>query len=129
MGFTKLELEAFRDQPVDDLVGPGVRLLFVGINPGLWTAATNTHFARPGNRFYPALYLAGITDRLLDPSAGLDHSGPSASRGQGGGGHQSGQPGDRAGRRTIGRRASGGGGVLGRISWRRGSHEWRRCSG
>ena len=72
MGFTRLELEAFRDQPVDDLVGPGVRLLFVGINPGLWTAATNTHFARPGNRFYPALYLSGITDRLLDPAAGLD---------------------------------------------------------
>jgi TDG/mug DNA glycosylase family protein len=74
VGFTKLELEAFRDQPVDDLIGPGVRLLFVGINPGLWTAATNTHFARPGNRFYPALYLAGITDRLLDPSAGLDQA-------------------------------------------------------
>ena len=72
MGFTKSELEAFRDRPVDDLIAPGVRLLFVGINPGLWTAATNTHFARPGNRFYPALHLAGITDRLLDPTAGLD---------------------------------------------------------
>ncbi len=72
MGFTKSELEAFRDRPVDDLIAPGVRLLFVGINPGLWTAATNTHFARPGNRFYPALHLAGITDRLLDPAAGLD---------------------------------------------------------
>jgi double-stranded uracil-DNA glycosylase len=74
VGFTRLELEAFRDQPVDDLVGPGVRLLFVGINPGLWTAATNTHFARPGNRFYPALYLSGISDRLLDPAAGLDET-------------------------------------------------------
>jgi TDG/mug DNA glycosylase family protein len=72
VGFTRVELEAFRDQSVDDLVGPGVRLLFVGINPGLWTAATNTHFARPGNRFYPALYLAGITNRLLDSAAGLD---------------------------------------------------------
>ena len=74
VGFTKLELEAFRDQPVDDLIGPGVKLLFIGINPGLWTAATNTHFARPGNRFYPALYMAGITDRLLDPAAGLDEA-------------------------------------------------------
>jgi TDG/mug DNA glycosylase family protein len=41
-------------------------LLFVGINPGLWTAATQTHFAHPGNRFYPALRLAGIVDRDLD---------------------------------------------------------------
>ena len=51
---------------VPDLVGPGVKLLFVGINPGLWTAATQTHFAHPGNRFYPALRLAGIVDRDLD---------------------------------------------------------------
>jgi TDG/mug DNA glycosylase family protein len=42
----------------------------VGINPGLWTAATGAHFARPGNRFYPALFRAGITDRLIDASAG-----------------------------------------------------------
>ncbi len=55
MGFTRAELEAFRDATVPDLVGPGLRLLFVGINPGLWTAATATHFAHPGNRFYPAL--------------------------------------------------------------------------
>lgn len=41
-------------------------MLFVGINPGLWTAATQTHFAHPGNRFYPALRLAGIIDRDLD---------------------------------------------------------------
>ena len=45
---------------------PGLKLLFVGINPGLWTAATQTHFAHPGNRFYPALRLAGIVDRDLD---------------------------------------------------------------
>ena len=49
-----------------DLVGPGLRLLFVGINPGLWTAATQTHFAHPGNRFYPALLAAGIIDRPID---------------------------------------------------------------
>ena len=58
MGFTRAELESFRDAVVPDLLPDGgepLRLLFVGINPGLWTAATQTHFARPGNRFYPAL--------------------------------------------------------------------------
>ncbi|MEO5834838.1 MAG: mismatch-specific DNA-glycosylase [Nakamurella sp.] len=63
MGFTRAELERFRDTTVPDLVGPGVKLLFVGINPGLWTAAVQTHFARPGNRFYPALVEAGILER------------------------------------------------------------------
>lgn len=72
MGFTRVELEAFRDAEVPDLVGPGLRLLFVGINPGLWTAAVGAHFARRGNRFYPALFAAGITDRLIDASAGMD---------------------------------------------------------
>ena len=56
---------------VPDLVGPGLRLLFVGINPGLWTAATQTHFAHPGNRFYPALRQAGIVDRDFDRAAGM----------------------------------------------------------
>jgi TDG/mug DNA glycosylase family protein len=64
--FTKLELQSFRNASLPDLVGPGLKLLFVGINPGLWTAATQTHFAHPGNRFYPALRLAGIVDRDLD---------------------------------------------------------------
>lgn len=68
MGFTRAELESCRGQTVDDLVGDDCRLLFVGINPGLWTAATNTHFAHPGNRFYPALWRGGITDRRLDPA-------------------------------------------------------------
>jgi TDG/mug DNA glycosylase family protein len=58
--FTRQELESFRDADVPDLVGPGVKLLFVGVNPGLWTAATATPFAHPGNRFYPALAQAGI---------------------------------------------------------------------
>jgi double-stranded uracil-DNA glycosylase len=66
VGFTQAELQSFRNASVPDLVGPGLRLLFVGINPGLWTAATQTHFAHPGNRFYPALRLAGIIDRDLD---------------------------------------------------------------
>jgi TDG/mug DNA glycosylase family protein len=64
-------LEAFRGCEVDDLVGPGLRLLFVGINPGLWTAAVQTHFAHPTNRFYPALAAAGITDYEVDRVAGM----------------------------------------------------------
>jgi TDG/mug DNA glycosylase family protein len=71
LGFTRAELEGFRDATVPDLVGPGLRLLFVGINPGLWTAATQTHFAYPGNRFYPALLAAGIIEREISPSAGM----------------------------------------------------------
>ena len=59
--FTRAELESFRDATVPDLAGPSMRLLFVGINPGLWTAATGTHFAHPTNRFYPAIFRAGIT--------------------------------------------------------------------
>ena len=66
VGFSRAELESFRDVAVPDLVGPDLRLLFVGINPGLWTAATQTHFAHPGNRFYPALRRAGIIDRDMD---------------------------------------------------------------
>jgi double-stranded uracil-DNA glycosylase len=66
VGFTQAELQTFRNASVPDLAGPGLKLLFVGINPGLWTAATQTHFAHPGNRFYPALRLAGIVDRDLD---------------------------------------------------------------
>jgi TDG/mug DNA glycosylase family protein len=71
VGFTRGQLEACRDGTVPDLLGPGVRVLFVGINPGLWTVAAQSHFARPGNRFYPALSRAGITDHLVDASAGL----------------------------------------------------------
>lgn len=71
MGFTRAELENFRDALVPDLVGPGCRLLFVGINPGLWTAAVGAHFARRGNRFYPALFRAGIVDRQIDASSGM----------------------------------------------------------
>ena len=73
-GFTSAELQAFRDTEVPDLVGPDLRLLFVGINPGLWTAATQTHFAHPGNRFYPALLAAGVLERPIDPSAGMTDS-------------------------------------------------------
>ncbi len=71
VGFTRAELDSFRDATVPDLITPGVRLLFVGINPGLWTAAVQAHFGRRGNRFYPALFRAGIVDRLIDASAGF----------------------------------------------------------
>lgn len=71
MGFTRAELESFRDRAVPDLAGPGLRLVFVGINPSLWTAGTQTHFSHPGNRFYPALRLAGIIDRDLDRAGGM----------------------------------------------------------
>jgi len=71
MGFTRAELEAYRDATVPDLVGPGLELLFVGINPGLWTAATSTHFAHPGNRFYPALRMAGVIERDIDRGTGM----------------------------------------------------------
>lgn len=71
MGFTRAELESFRDAEVPDLLGPGVRLLFVGINPGLWTAATRTHFAHPGNRFYPALLRGGVIAREIDRGTGM----------------------------------------------------------
>lgn len=69
--FTRAELESFRGAEVPDLIGDDCRLLFVGINPGLWTAATRTHFAHPGNRFYPALLRAGIIEQRIDPSAGM----------------------------------------------------------
>ena len=68
---TRAELLTFEGAVVDDLVGADVKLLFVGINPGLWTAAVNAHFARPGNRFWPALFQGGIVPRLIDASAGM----------------------------------------------------------
>src|SRR3954449_12381911 len=71
VGFTQAELQSFRNASVPDLVGPELKLLFVGINPGLWTAATQTHFAHPGNRFYPALVAAGILPTLPDFVSGF----------------------------------------------------------
>ncbi|KQQ01504.1 MULTISPECIES: mismatch-specific DNA-glycosylase [unclassified Rathayibacter] len=71
MPFTRAELDSYRDRTVEDLLGDDVRLLFVGINPGLWTAATGAHFAHPGNRFYPALAAAGILERPLRVSEGM----------------------------------------------------------
>ncbi|MET7461809.1 G/U mismatch-specific DNA glycosylase [Nonomuraea sp. NPDC005501] len=53
---------------IDDVLGPSLDVLFCGINPGLMSEATGHHFARPGNRFWPALHLSGFTPRLLSPS-------------------------------------------------------------
>lgn len=63
-----------QDQPVPDLLPDDLRLLFVGINPSLWSAATGAHFARPGNRFWPALAQAGITDHLVDCKQGMSEA-------------------------------------------------------
>jgi double-stranded uracil-DNA glycosylase len=71
VGFTRAELEACRGATLPDLLGPGTRLLFVGINPGLLTVAVQAHFGRRGNRFYPALYRAGIVDHLIDAAEGM----------------------------------------------------------
>jgi TDG/mug DNA glycosylase family protein len=65
---TRAELEAAAGRGVPDVLGPGLRVLFCGINPGLWSGATGHHFARPGNRFWPALAGAGFTDGQLDPA-------------------------------------------------------------
>lgn len=71
VGFSRQQLEAFRDATVPDLIGEECRLLFVGINPGLWTAATQTHFCHPSNRFYPALRAAGLIDWSVDADGGM----------------------------------------------------------
>jgi TDG/mug DNA glycosylase family protein len=65
---SRADLEAARDKALPDVAAPGLRVLFSGINPGLYSAATGYHFARPGNRFWPALYRSGFTPRLFVPS-------------------------------------------------------------
>ena len=64
---TRADLEAARGTGVRDVIAPRLRVLFVGINPGLYTAAIGHHFGRPGNRFWKALHLAGFTPRGLSP--------------------------------------------------------------
>lgn len=66
--FTRAELEAARSRTIEDVIAPGLDVLFVGINPGLYSGATGHHFARPGNRFWPALHRGGFTPRQLQPS-------------------------------------------------------------
>jgi TDG/mug DNA glycosylase family protein len=65
---SKEQLQAAAGRTVPDIIAPRLRVLFCGINPGLYTAAVGHHFARPGNRFWPALHAAGFTDRLFKPS-------------------------------------------------------------
>jgi TDG/mug DNA glycosylase family protein len=67
MAPSRAELEAAHDRLVPDVVAPGLRVLFSGINPGLYSAWTGQHFARPGNRFWPALHASGFTDTRLRP--------------------------------------------------------------
>ena len=64
---TKEQLLAATEKTVRDVIAPDLRVLFCGINPGLYTAAVGHHFARPGNRFWPALQAAGFTERVLSP--------------------------------------------------------------
>ncbi len=64
---TRADLEAARDTTIPDVLAGGLRVVFAGINPGLYSAATGHHFARPGNRFWPALHRSGFTPRQFRP--------------------------------------------------------------
>lgn len=64
---TKQQLLDACDKIVPDVIAPNLKVLFSGINPGLYSAATGHHFARPGNRFWPALFAGGFTSRVLSP--------------------------------------------------------------
>ena len=66
------ELIAARGQRIRDVIGPSLHVLLCGINPSLYSAAVRHHFARPGNRFWPALALAGITPRKFSPAEDRD---------------------------------------------------------
>lgn len=63
-----LDIENAVSRQVPDVIAPNLKILFCGINPGLYTAATGYHFARPGNRFWKALFFSGLTPTLFDPS-------------------------------------------------------------
>ena len=62
------ELEAFYGRTIRDILAPDLRVLFCGINPSLMSAARKCHFARPGNRFWPALHRSGFTPRQFEPA-------------------------------------------------------------
>ncbi|QOV92439.1 G/U mismatch-specific DNA glycosylase [Humisphaera borealis] len=64
---TRAMLLAAHGLEINDLIANGLRVLFCGINPGLYSGATGHHFARPGNRFWPALHVGGFTPRLMHP--------------------------------------------------------------
>jgi double-stranded uracil-DNA glycosylase len=65
---TPAEIRAAVGKTLPDVIAPHLKVLFCGINPGLYTAAVGHHFARPGNRFWPTLHRAGFTPRLLEPA-------------------------------------------------------------
>jgi TDG/mug DNA glycosylase family protein len=65
---TRVELAAAADKTLPDVIAPNLGVLFCGINPGLYTAAVQQHFGRPGNRFWPTLHRAGFTPRLFAPA-------------------------------------------------------------
>jgi TDG/mug DNA glycosylase family protein len=65
---TRADLLAARGRGLPDVLGPGLAVVLCGINPGLYSAATGHHFARPGNRFWPALHRGGLTPRQLAPA-------------------------------------------------------------
>lgn len=65
---TKEDLRDATNRTTEDLIDYNLKVLFCGINPGIWSGATGFHFAKPGNRFWKALHLGGFTDRILQPS-------------------------------------------------------------
>ena len=65
---TKEDLRDAVNRTTEDLIDYDLKVLFCGINPGMWSGATGFHFAKPGNRFWKAIHLAGFTDRILHPS-------------------------------------------------------------
>lgn len=67
---TRADLVAAAGRTIPDIIGPGLGILFCGINPGLYSGAVGHHFARPGNRFWAALQAAGFTERVLEPWEG-----------------------------------------------------------
>src|SRR3954462_4323479 len=64
---TKAQLQAAQGKTLPDVIAPNLKVLFCGINPGLYTAAIGHHFGRPGNRFWPAMFAGGFTDSLMSP--------------------------------------------------------------
>ncbi len=64
---SRAEILAAANTRVPDLIGPNLKVLFCGTNPGLYSAAIGHHFGRPGNRFWPATYAGGFTERLFSP--------------------------------------------------------------
>jgi TDG/mug DNA glycosylase family protein len=73
-GLARQDLAACHGQELADLIAPGVQLLWVAINPGLWSAAVQAHFAHPANRFWPALFQGRIIDRPIRVSTGMSAS-------------------------------------------------------